>query len=198
MVVMKEGIYFLKPDPQNKTYDEKGNNVFVENIPMLEVKKIFVKQDTRGPVVEPPSSPLVRKLSKLVPFGSTELKGKSDEEVDDRPTPKTWHGREFQIETFDEDMANPAMQISGECLGRVYHIRVGSGEICTDTVAKIEKLVRDEREKAEAKGRFVLAQQKVYGYYKSTPFQTLVAFLILTVKCASMFNSVFLFSFLYN
>jgi hypothetical protein len=180
---MKEGIYFLKSDPENKKYDEKGNNVFVENIPMLEVKKIFVKQDSKGPDLEQPSSPLVRKLSTLVPFGPSELKGKSAaEEVDSRVTSNRWHGHEFQIETFDEDMTNPATQISGECSGRVYHIRADSKEICMETVAKVEKLARKLRAAAEAKGRFFLAQEKLLKYYKSTPFQTLIAWLILTVK----------------
>ncbi len=181
---MKDGIYFLKSDPANKPYDEKGNNVYVENIPMLEVKKIFVKQDTKGPDLEHPSSPLVRKLSTLVPFGPSELKVKSaTEEVDSRVTSNRWYGHEFQIETFDEEMTNPATQISGECAGRVYHIRADSKETCMETVAKIEKLARKQRAAAEAKGRFVLAQQKVLKYYKSTPFQTLIAWLILTVKC---------------
>ena len=130
------------------------------------------------------SSPLVRKLSTIVPFSQTETKGKSDQEFDDRVAPNSWHGHEFQVETFDEESEPRPIRVTGECSGRVYHIRVSSKEKCMEAATRIDKLARKLRAAAEAKGRFELAQQKVLRYYKSTLFQTIIAGLILTVKSA--------------
>jgi hypothetical protein len=180
---MKEGVYFLK---HGVRYDEtKGNNEFLDYIPMLEIKNVFVKLEQVGiDSMEIPDSPLVRKISQLASFKTPSSKFDSNEDLGDQREVNESHrasrkGHEFQIETFDED--GQAAGSKGECSGRSYHIRVDSEDVCKSTVAKIDKIHRKLRSAAEAKSRFAQMQGKILKYYKSPLLQTIVAGLILAV-----------------
>jgi hypothetical protein len=182
MAILDNGIYFLKPDQDKNIYDENRNNFYIDYIPLSEIKTAFPKQE-KNATAETPSSPLVRKIS-LFPSSPTDPKANADEGADSRAS--TRYGHEFQIETFEEEMISKEKNITGECAGRVYHIRVNSKEKCAEVAKKIDKLAQTFRTKAEAKGRFEVIQQKMLRYYKSAVFQTVVAGLILTVRYASL------------
>ncbi len=81
-------------------------------------------------------------------------------------------GNDFMIET-DADGYNS---------GRTYYLQADSSAACRDVSKKISQNSKLAIDKANAKTAFAQAQQKVRRFYRSTIFQNLVAFLILTVR----------------
>ncbi len=175
-------MYFLE---QGARYDETKENVYLDYIPMAEIKSVFVKQEQLGIVsMENLTPPLVRNFSQLASFKTPSFNVKSNKEsrgktpVDKSPASR--RGHEFQIETFEEDSL--AAESTGECSGRSYHIRVDSEDDCQSIVTKISKIHRKCRSDAERKGRLTLMQRKILKYYKTPLFQTIIAGLILAVN----------------
>ncbi len=174
---MKEGVYFLK---HSEEYDEKKDNVYLDWIPMLEIKNVFVKQEQSEIVsVESNTSPITRSISWLSAFKTPSFKPIEDKIDIDESYSASRRGYEFQIETFEED--SQAAGSRGECAGRSYHIRVDSEHACKLTVAKLNKIYQKRRSEAERKSRVELMQGTVLRSYKSPLFQTIVAGLILAV-----------------
>ncbi len=193
MIIVKEGIYFIKSDPEIKTYVEQEQNRYFEHIPMTEIKSVFIKQEQKEQdACNPSAAPqFLRKLSRYVPAAPlSPTRSKSTAESAEAGNAErnvtSRHGYEFQIETFNEDDANNATKkITGEFSGKSFHIRVGSRESCTEIVTKIKKSVKHVRSDAERKGIFELLQLRVLKYYKSSLLQAIMACLILAVQSLS-------------
>jgi hypothetical protein len=187
LIISKDSIYFIEPDPDDKPFDEKGYYRYLELIRMSEIKSVFVKQDQKEvDTVDASAAPhLLRKISQYVPLSPTKPKppDSSDEASNAVKIVTSRHGYEFQIETFnEEDSQNSTKKITGEFSGKSYHIRVNSKDTCEKTVEKLRKLVKRIRSEAERKGLFEMIQLKVLKYYKSTILQALIAWLILAVQ----------------
>jgi hypothetical protein len=176
----KPGIYFLKPSRQS-------NDVFVDRIPMEDVKNIFRKTKQKKKATEAPEKRMHVRKRLLCGREDNDSKSRSasdDEDSassneDENGLPHHHHLHEFQIETFDEDSAAPG--ITGECAGRTYHFRVADKKTCKLAVKKIRKISQKVRADADRKSRYELAQRKVLRYYESRPFQIIVGGLILAV-----------------
>jgi hypothetical protein len=192
LVVSKDSVYFIEPDPDDKPFDQAGKYRYLEHIKMSEIKSVFIKHDQKevdaGDAAAAPD--LLRKISRYVPLTPTKstVPDSSDEGSKAVKIVSSRHGYEFQIETFDEeDALKSTKKITGEFSGKSYHIRVNSKEKIEKTVEKLRKLVKKTRSDAERKGMFEMIQLKVLRYYKSAIFQALIAWLILTVQSYALF-----------
>jgi hypothetical protein len=66
--------------------------------------------------------------------------------------------------------------------GRAYYLQAETEEVCRELAKTLAVMSKDAKKRAEAKTRFQKMQGKVLKFYESTPFQCLVAFLIVAVR----------------
>jgi hypothetical protein len=66
--------------------------------------------------------------------------------------------------------------------GRAYYLQAETEEDCRELATTLAVMSKDAKKRAEDKTRFQILQCKVLKFYDSTPFQCLVAFLIVAVR----------------
>ena len=71
--------------------------------------------------------------------------------------------------------------------GRTYYLRANSKAECQDIVQKLSQHSAAARETAHARSVFAKAQRKVDKVYRSTIFQSVIAFLIVAVRLSYFF-----------
>ena len=71
--------------------------------------------------------------------------------------------------------------LDGYNSGRAYYLQTNSEHECCELAATLLRMAKAAKKRAEDKTRFQILQGKVLKFYDSTPFQCVVAFLIVAV-----------------
>jgi hypothetical protein len=164
-------------------FSRTENNALIDSIPLSEVKQIdryqeALKAENRSSIAgaaieQKQGSPTIEQKQ-----GSPETSFNLDSSM---------HSQAPGVDTemVARDMTSKVMQIKtdseGHNSGRTYYIRANETEDIGQMIARLSKLAKHARRKAENKSRFERHQLKVRRLYTSSPFQYLTAVLIFGV-----------------
>ncbi len=96
---------------------------------------------------------------------------------DDRP--ESEQANEVMIETHPE----------GYNSGRAYYLQAGSELLCKNLIKSLSTYSAAAHERAQAQSAFAQTQRRVDRVYRSSPFQSFLAFLIVAVIIFIYFSS---------
>ena len=154
-----------------------GKGTVNDAIPMFEILEIIQMNSFRNSFRNNQTSDIAKQLDINSDAGESDI---DDRSVMDTDKISSWNQQDgfrkfvnaFQIKTIP----------NGFTSGRTYALKAYTSSQFGAIVSDLERLSAEARAEAEAKSNFRRSQDRVRSIYNSTPFQILVAMLIVLVR----------------